>query len=91
VVVEPGDALHVEATCESVVGEVGSPGLVGLVGLEPDIGGLGSLGWFGNHGAGPVQDPVDRGPRHGDLVAVGQVPGDGVGTGVQPGLGEFFA
>lgn len=95
-VVEPGDDLGVLTRAalgegESVVGEVGLPGLVGLVGLEADVGRPGSLGGVGGDGAGADQDPVDRGPRQHGAVAVAQVPVDGVGAGVQAGLGELFA
>ena len=41
--------------------------------------------------AGSVQDPPDRGDRHRGVVVGAQVPGQGVGSGVQPGAGELAA
>ena len=70
VVVEPGEDLDVGAVSESPVGEVGLPRFVRHLGCEPDVGGLRPLGRGGGHRAGADQDPVDRGPRHDDLVAV---------------------
>jgi hypothetical protein len=96
VVVEPGDDLHVGAGAsvgvgESVVGEVGLPGLVGLLGFEADVGGLGSLGGVRAHLSGADQDPIDRGPGQRDLVAMLEVPVDGVRAGIEAGLGELLA
>jgi hypothetical protein len=89
-VVQPGQDLAVGAVEEPVVGEVGLPGLVRLIGFEPDVGALGPFGRVRGDRAGPDQDPVDRRPRQGRGVMVGQVPADGVGTGVQTGLGQLF-
>ena len=95
VVVEPGDDLDVAAErClvgESVVGEVGLPGLVRHRCLEADVGAtwVASSGWGDQ--ALPGQGSGDRRGRDRDLVLVGEVPGDGVGAGVEAGLGELFA
>lgn len=94
-VVEPGDDLDAlgegRGVGERVVGEVRLPALVRHRGLEPNVGGLGSFPRFGRDGAVAGQDPVDRGPRHGHVVVVGQAPGDGVGAGVVTGLEELLA
>jgi hypothetical protein len=96
VVVEPSDDLGVRTGCavgprEPEVGEVGLPGLVGLLGLEPDVGALGPLGRVRGHLPGADQDPVDRGSRQRDLVAMLEVPVDGVRARVEAGLVELFA
>jgi hypothetical protein len=96
VVVEPGDDLHVGTggavgVGEPVVGEVGLPGLVRLVGFEPEVGALRSLRRVRDDLAIADQDPVDRGPRQVHLMVVFQVPADGVGTGVEPGVGQLLA
>jgi len=95
VVVEPGDDLHVCAGCavgvgEAVVGDVGLPGFVGLVSFEPDVGGLGPFGRVGDDRAVAPEDPVDRGPRHSGLVAMLEVPVDGVRAGVQARFVELL-
>jgi len=91
VVVEPGDDLGVGAGGQPVVGEVRLPGLVGLFGGEADEGGLGPLRRLGGYRASPGEDPVDGGAGEGELVAVGQVPADGVRAGIKPGIGQLFA
>ena len=88
VVVEPGDDLGVGAGAavgsgESVVGEVGLPGLVRHRGLEAQVGGLRSLARIRCDGAGAAQDPVDGGSRHRHVVAMLEVPADGLRAGVQ--------
>ena len=95
-VVEPGQDLGVEARSvvgagESVVGEVGLPGLVGLGGFEADVGGLGAFLRFRDDQASSGQVSGDGGPGHGEVVVVGQVPGDGLRAGVQALLGQFLA
>jgi len=90
VVVKPGQDLGVRpitavGTSESVVGEVGLPALVGHRGGEPDVGGFRLLLRFRDNQPSPGQVPGDGGPGHGDAVLVGQVPADGVRTGVQAG------
>src|SRR3954454_24975179 len=57
----------------------------------PGAGGRGPFGRLRSYGAGADQDPVDGGPGRGGLVVVGQVPSDGVGTGVQARVGELLA
>jgi len=91
VVVKPGDHLHVDSRGESVVGEVGLPALVGHRGFEPDVGGLGSLRWVRSYGPCSNQDPVDGRSRQFDVVAVGQVPADGVGAGIEAGVDQLLA
>ena len=86
VVVEPGEDLDVAAVAEPVVGEVGLPGFVGLLGAEPQVGGLGSFGRLGGDQSLAGQGSAHRGNRHGHTVMVGQVPGDGVRSGVEAGL-----
>ena len=82
-VIEPGQDLAVRAegvvgVGEPIVGEVRLPALVGLVGFEPDVGALRALVRGGCDHTGPEQDPVDRRPRQGDPVMMGQVPADRV-------------
>jgi hypothetical protein len=105
-VAEPGEDLDVAAFLdasdaaavgdvagvvgEPVVGEIGLPALVRHLGFEPDVGGLRSFRRIRSDGPGPGEDPVDRRPRQGGCVMVGQVPADGVRTGVQPGLLELL-
>ena len=96
VVVQPGQDLGVGAgravgLGEPVVGEVGLPGLIGQGGGEPVVGRLGSLlrRWGDQPGAGQVA--ADGGRRHGHAVVVAEVPGDGVGPGVQARGGELVA
>lgn len=91
VVVEPGEDFDVGAVGEAVVGEVGLPGFVGLFGLEADVGGLRFLLWFGGDEFGAANDPVDRRSGDGGLVVVLEVPGDGVGAGVESVGGELSA
>jgi hypothetical protein len=95
-VVEPGDDLDVGAGSavgegEPVVGEVGLPGLVRHGRLEADVGRLRSL--LGLGGDEPCRGEVADDGRSRDLVSVvvGQVPGDGVGAGVQSRVGQFLA
>jgi hypothetical protein len=75
---------------EPVVGEVGLPAFVGLFGGEANIGRL--RPFARRRGDQPLggQVPGDGGPRDGDVVSVLQVPGDGVGPGIQAPLGEAF-
>lgn len=96
VVVEPGQDLGVGALAghrvgQRVVGEVGLPAFVGQVGLEADVGRAGSLlrGRGDHPGAGQVAG--DGGRRDRDGVVVGQVPADGVWSGVQPLGGQVLA
>jgi len=95
VVVEPGQDLGVGAGSavgagEPVVGEVGLPALVGLVCGEADVGRLRLLLRVGGDQSGGDQLPGDGSPGDGEAVVVFQVPADGVGAGVQAGLGEFL-
>jgi hypothetical protein len=95
-VVEPGQDLHISTrdafgAGEPVVGEVGLPGLVRQLGLEPDVGGFRALLRLGGDQAGPGQVAADGGHRHHQGVVPGQVPGDGVGSGVQARGGELLA
>ena len=95
VVVEPADDLYLGPGLavrlgEPVVREVGLPALVGHRGLEPDVGGPGSLLRLGFDQALAGEGPAHCGHRHRDLVVVPEVPGDGVGSGVQTGLGQFL-
>ena len=86
-VVEPGDDLGIGAGGEAGVGEVCLPHLVGQIGFEPDVGRLGPFFGVGPDEAGGGQAPPDRRGRHGDAVSVLEVPGDGVGAGVEsPGV-----
>jgi hypothetical protein len=96
VVVDPGQDLGVAARAavgagEPVVGEVGLPGLVRLVGFEADVGGLGALVGLGDDQPSPREVAGDGGDRDSALMVVSQVPGDGVGSGVESLLGELFA
>ena len=95
-VVEPGDDLDVRAgpsvgMGQSVVGEVGLPGLVRHGGLEADVGGLGSLRGLGGDQPCRGEVAADGGSRHPVSVVVLEVPGDGLGAGVQAGVGQLLA
>ena len=81
-VVEPGQDFDVLAGGQPVVGEVGLPGFVGHGGFEAQVAGLGSLLGLGGDQARSGQVAADRGRRDGDVVVLGQVPGDGVGSSV---------
>jgi hypothetical protein len=88
VVVDPGQDLGVAARAavgagEPVMGEVGLPGLVRLVGFEADGGGLGALVGLGDDQPKPREVAGDGGDRDGALMVVSQLPGDGVGSGVE--------
>jgi len=95
-VVEPGQDLGVCAgsavgSTGSVVGEIALPGLVGHHGgLEADVGGLGFLLRLRGHSPVRFEVARDRGSRDGHAVVVLEVPGDGVGPGVQAGGGQFL-
>ena len=90
VVVEPGEDLDVGAVGEAVVGEVGLPALVGVVGFEADVGRT-SASSSGSTGPSlaSIRRPVDRRDRHGDLVVVLEVPGDGQRSSVETLCGEL--
>jgi hypothetical protein len=94
-VVEPADDLDAPGegagVAQRIVGEVGLPSLVRHVRLEPDVGRLRPLLRLGCHESGSGQVAADRGHGHDGVVVLGQVPSDGVGTGVQPCGGEFYA
>jgi hypothetical protein len=91
VVVEPGEDFAVGAVGELPVGEVGLPGLVRLLGLEADVGGLRLFARFGGDQVGSADDAVDRRSRHRQVAVVLEVPGDGVGAGVEAVVGELAA
>jgi hypothetical protein len=87
-VVEPGQDLDVGTrfgvgTGQAVVGDVGLPALVGEVGLEADVGGLGPLGGRRYDEAVSGQVAADGGGRDAQMVGVSEVPGDGLGAGVE--------
>ena len=90
-VVEPAEDFGVGAVSEAVVGEVGLPGLVGEVGFEADVGRFGAFGRFGGDELGAAHDPVDRCSGEFDVVVLLEVPGDGVGPGIETGGGEAAA
>ena len=94
-VVEPAEDLDVGARASVVagqaeVGEVGLPALVGEVGLEADVGRAGPLGGVGHDEPGVVQIAADRGPGDRDAVVLGEMPGDGVGAGIEALAGQFL-
>ena len=91
VVVEPSDDLGVLTAAEREVGEVGLPGLVGLLGSEADVGGLGPLLRLGGDQALPGQGARDGAEGDLELVVVLEVPGAGLGAGVESGLGQSLA
>ena len=87
-VVEPGQDLDVGTwptvgTGQPVVGEVGLPALVGEVCLEAGVGGLGALGGRRYDEAVAGQVAADGGGRDAKVVDVSEVPGDGLGAGVE--------
>jgi hypothetical protein len=90
-VVEPGEDLHGGAIGKRIVGEVGLQGLVRHGRFEAEVGGLGSLLRFACHQACAGQAAADGGGRHDDSVVLGQVPGDGLRSGVQTSLGQLLA
>jgi hypothetical protein len=83
VVVEPAEDFGVGLVGEAPVGEVGLPAFVGLFGGEPDVGRLGTLRRCRCHQPGRGEVAADRGDRYLQLMVVLQMPGDGVGSGVQ--------
>src|SRR5205807_1947284 len=92
-VIEPAEDLHVGAGASVVesqaeVREVGLPALVGEVGLEADVGGAGSLVGAGHEEPGATQVAADRGGRDRGAVVLGEMPGDGVGAGIEALAGE---
>jgi len=91
VVVDPAEDFGVGAAGDAPVGEVGLPAFVGLFGGEADVGGLGAFLRLGVDQAGGVQVAADRGDGDGEPVVVLQVPGDGVGSGVEAFAGELSA
>lgn len=91
VVVDEAEDLGVGAVGEVPVGEVGLPGFVGEGRFEADIGGAGTFLRLGfDESCGAEMSP-DRGGRDGDVVVVGQVPGDGVGAGIEASFEELGA
>ena len=91
VVVDPAEDFGVVASCEPPVGEVGLPTFIGLFGGEADVGRFGSFVGAGLHEAGGVEVSADGGDGHVEAVVVLQVPGDGVGAGVEAFAGELGA
>src|SRR5579875_2193190 len=87
-VVEPGQNLGVPARLavgsgERVVGEVGLPTLVGKIRLEACVGGLGSLAGVGKDEAVTGEIAADGGGGEAYLVLMQEVPGDGLGAGIE--------
>jgi phosphohistidine swiveling domain-containing protein len=83
VVVQPRQDLDIDAGAQPVVGEVGLPHLVGLLSGEPDIRRPGAFlrGWRDQ--ALTAQRSIDRRSRHPQLMVMLEVPGDGVGAGIE--------
>ena len=90
-VVEPGDDLGVGTCGEAPVAEVRLPHLVGQIGSEPDIGRLRAFLRVGLHETQINKAAPDRGGRHGDLVALLEVPGNGVRAGIEALGGQLRA
>ena len=67
------------------------PALVGLFGLEADVGGLGAFVGVGFDQSGGAAVAANRGDGHGQVVVVLQMPGDGVGAGVEALAGQGVA
>jgi hypothetical protein len=84
----PGTSVGVG---EPVVGEVGLPALVRHRRFEADVGGLRPLLRLRGDQASSDQLPGHRGPGHGDVVVMGQMPADGLRAGVQTLIGQFLA
>ena len=91
VVVDPAEDFDVVASGEVPVGEVGLPAFVGLFGGEADVGRFGPLLWGGLDEAGGGEVAADGGDGDVGAVVVLEVPGDGVGSGVESFAGEFGA
>lgn len=90
-VIQPGQDLAGRAVCEAVVGDVGLPAFVGQRGFEADVGRFRALLRLRGDEAGPFQGAPDRRRRHDRVVVVVQVPGDGVGAGVETFPRELLA
>ena len=76
---------------EPVVGEVGLPHFVGLLGGEADVGGFRFLVRLRGDQSGALQGAPDRGLRHCQPVLLSQMPGDGLGAGIQTLPGQLTA
>ena len=72
------------------MGEIGLPELVRPVRGEPDPGGAGTLLRLRCDLSRSLQDPPDRDPGHGDVLAV-KVFADRVRAGVVPGSGQLVS
>lgn len=91
VVVNDVEDVDLDAAGELPVGEVGLPALVGHGCFEADRGAAGALVGLGGDESSLGQDAPDRGWRWGVAVPLGEVVGNGVGTGVQALVGEPLA
>ena len=91
VVVDPAEDFDVGAAGEAPVGEVGLPAFVGLFGGESDVGAFGPFVGCGCDEAGGVEVAADGGDRNVEVVVVLEVPGDGVGSGVEAFAVQFGA
>jgi hypothetical protein len=85
VVIQPGEDLAVGPVGQVPVGEVRLPALIRDGGLESDVGRTRPLLGLRCDQARGQQSTPDRRHRHRQLVTVGQVPGDGLGAGVETG------
>jgi hypothetical protein len=91
VIVDEAQDLGVGGISQPPVGEIGLRAFVGQLGGKPDVGGLGAVvGCLGDQScAGRVA--ADGGRRHGQLMMMLQVPGDGVGAVVESFAAELCA
>ncbi len=71
------------------MGEVRLPHLIRQIGLEPDIGRLRAFLRVGLHETQINKAAPYRRGRNSDLVALLEVPGNGVGAGVEASGGQL--
>lgn len=91
VVVDPAQDFGVGAVGEVPVGVVGLPALVGLFGGKADVGRFGSFVGAGCDESSCAEVAADGGDGNAGFVVVSQVPGDGMGSGVESCVGQGVA
>jgi hypothetical protein len=83
--------LDLYAVVELPEGDVCLPRLVGKVCLEADVGALGALMRLRGDEPSSLEDAPDRRHRRDRAVAQAEVIVDGVGTGIEAGVGQLLA
>ena len=91
VIVDPAQNFGVGAVGEGPVGEVSLPEFVGLFGGKTDVGRFGAFLRAGCDEPGRGEVAADGGRRNSHVVVMVEVPGDGVGSGVESFAGQLVA